>query len=74
AIFGKETLLTGTWPLVDPILVATPLSLFTLIVVSLMTVPPSAEFLKKAYRLRFEDEEEEMSEPASHKATESTGV
>lgn len=74
AIFGKETLLAGTWPLVDPILVATPLSLLTLIVVSLMTVPPSAEFLKKAYRLRFEDEEEEISEPASHKATESTGV
>ncbi|KKG10624.1 sodium:solute symporter [Methanosarcina sp. 2.H.T.1A.6] len=74
AIFGKETLLTGTWPLVDPILVATPLAFLTLIVVSLMTVPPSAEFLKKAYRLRFEDEEEEMSEPASHKATESTGV
>ena len=74
AIFGKETLLAGTWPLVDPILVATPLSLFTLIVVSLMTVPPSAEFLKKAYRLRFEDEEEEMSEPASHRAIESTGV
>lgn len=74
AIFGKETLLTGTWPLVDPILVATPLSLFTLIVVSLMTVPPSAEFLKKVYRLRFEDEEEEVSEPASHKATELTGV
>lgn len=74
AIFGKETLLTGTWPLVDPILVATPLAFLTLIVVSLMTVPPSAEFLKKAYRLRFEDEEEEMSEPVSHKATESTGV
>lgn len=74
AIFGKETLLSGTWPLVDPILVATPLSLLTLIVVSFMTVPPSAEFLKRAYRLRFEDEEEEMSEPASHKAVESTGV
>jgi len=74
AIFGKETLLSGTWPLVDPILVATPLSLLTLIVVSLMTVPPSAEFLKRAYRLRFEDEEEEISEPASHKAVESTGV
>ncbi|MDD3248233.1 MAG: sodium:solute symporter family protein [Methanosarcina sp.] len=74
AIFGKETLLSGTWPLVDPILVATPLSFLTLIVVSLMTVPPSAEFLKRAYRLRFEDEEEELSEPASHKAVESTGV
>ncbi|KKG10059.1 sodium:solute symporter [Methanosarcina sp. 2.H.A.1B.4] len=74
AIFGKETLLTGTWPLVDPILVATPLAFLTLIVVSLMTVPPSAEFLKKAYRLRFEDEEEEISETASHKAAESTGI
>jgi len=74
AIFGKETLLAGTWPLVDPILVATPLSLFTLVAVSLMTPQFSPEFLKKAYRLRFEDEEEEMSEPAPHKAIESTGV
>jgi SSS family solute:Na+ symporter len=74
AIFGKATLLSGTWTVVDPILIATPLSLLTLVAVSLMTPQFSPEFLKKAFRLRFEDEEEEMSEPESHKAVESTGV
>jgi SSS family solute:Na+ symporter len=33
AIFGQATLLTGTWTLVDPILVATPLSMLVAIVV-----------------------------------------
>lgn len=74
AIFGKATLLSGTWTVVDPILIATPLSLLALIVISLMTPQFSPEFLKKAFRLRFEDEEEEMLEPASNKAVESTGV
>jgi SSS family solute:Na+ symporter len=61
AIFGKETLLAGTWTVVDPILIATPLSLLALVVVSLMTPQLSPEFLKKAFRRRFEDEEEEKS-------------
>lgn len=73
AIFGKETLLTGTWPLVDPIMIATPLSFLVLIVVSLMTPRFSPEFLKKAFRLRFEDEEE-ASEATSNSAADSTGV
>lgn len=74
AIFGKETLLTGTWPLVDPIMIATPLSFLVLIVVSLMTPRFSPEFLKKAFRLRYEDEEEEASEATSHSAADSAGV
>ncbi|HIH75504.1 MAG TPA: sodium:solute symporter family protein [Methanosarcina sp.] len=74
AIFGKATLLSGTWTVVDPILVATPLSLIALVVVSLMTPQFSPEFLKRTFRRRFEDEEEETSETASHKAVESTGV
>jgi SSS family solute:Na+ symporter len=74
AIFGKETLLSGTWPLVDPILIATPLSLIALVAVSLMTPQLSPEFLKKAFRRRYEDEEEEKSESASHKTVESTGI
>ncbi|MDQ1276595.1 MAG: solute:Na+ symporter, family [Euryarchaeota archaeon] len=37
AIFGKETLLAGTWTVVDPILIATPLSLIALVAISLMT-------------------------------------
>ena len=73
AIFGKETLLAGTWSLVDPIMIATPLSFLVLIVVSLMTPRFSPEFLKKAFRLRFEDEEE-ASEATSHSAADSAGV
>jgi len=74
AIFGKETLLTGTWPLVDPILIATPLSLIALVVVSLMTPQFSPEFLKKVFRFRFEDEKEESSEKVTSGAADSIGV
>jgi SSS family solute:Na+ symporter len=74
AIFGKETLLAGTWTVVDPIVIATPLSLVAVITVSLMTPQFSPEFLKKAFRLRFENEEEESSEKSSHKTTDSAGV
>jgi len=74
AIFGKATLLSGTWTVVDPILIATPISILTLVVVSLMTPQFSPEFLNKAFRLRFEDEEEDIPEPASHKTIDSTGV
>ncbi len=73
AIFGKETLISGVWSLVDPILIATPLSFLVLIVVSLMTPQFSPEFLKKAFRLRFEDEEEN-SEKVSSSAADSAGV
>ncbi|AAM04733.1 TPA: sodium:solute symporter [Methanosarcina acetivorans] len=74
ATFGKATLLSGTWTVVDPILIATPLSILTLVAVSLMTPQFSPAFLNKAFRLRFEDEEEEVPEPASHKTIDSTGV
>lgn len=49
AIFGQATLLTGTWTLVDPILVATPLSVFVAIIVSLLTKPASEEHIKKCF-------------------------
>lgn len=49
ALFGKATLLTGTWTVVDPILVATPLALVVAVVVSLATKPPSEEHLKACY-------------------------
>jgi len=39
-----------------------------------MTPQFSPEFLNKAFRLRFEDEEEDVPEPASHKTIDSTGV
>ena len=69
AIFGKETLLAGTWTVIDPIVIATPLSLIVLIAVSLMTPQFSPDFLKKAFRRRFEDEED--IEKTSYKATDS---
>ncbi|AKB85062.1 sodium:solute symporter [Methanococcoides methylutens] len=49
ALFGVDTILTGTWVVVDPILVATPLSAIVAIAVSLMTEPPSEEHLAKCY-------------------------
>ncbi|WP_321420778.1 sodium:solute symporter family protein [uncultured Methanomethylovorans sp.] len=49
AIFGQATLLTGTWTLVDPILVATPLSMLVAIVVSLLTKPASKEHIDKCF-------------------------
>ena len=45
ALFGTPTLLTGTWTLVDPILIATPLSIITAIVVSLLTKPLDSDFV-----------------------------
>jgi SSS family solute:Na+ symporter len=38
-IFGTDTLLTGTWTVVDPILVATPLAAVVAVAVSYMTKP-----------------------------------
>jgi SSS family solute:Na+ symporter len=73
AIFGMDTLLTGTWTVVDPIVIATPLSLIALIAVSFMTPQFSPEFLKKVFRNKFEEEEEDL-EKTSHKATDSAGV
>lgn len=49
AIFGQPTLLTGTWTLVDPILIATPLSMLVAIVVSLLTEPASKEHIEKCF-------------------------
>lgn len=74
AIFGKETLFSGTWTVVDPIIIATPLSLVALVAVSLMTPQFSPEFLKKAFRRRFEDDEEENSEKVTGNAADSAGV
>ncbi len=48
-LFGKATLLTGTWTVVDPILVATPLAMLTGIVVSLLTRPIAREHLEKCF-------------------------
>ncbi|MEA1984965.1 MAG: sodium:solute symporter family protein [Euryarchaeota archaeon] len=48
-IFGKDTILAGTWTVVDPILIATPLAIIAAIVVSLLTTPPSKEHLRECY-------------------------
>ncbi len=50
ALFGKATLLTGTWNVIDPILVATPLAFVAAIVVSLVTKPGPKEHLDKCYK------------------------
>nr|WP_245250144.1 sodium:solute symporter family protein [Methanolobus bombayensis] len=50
AIFGVDTILTGTWTVVDPILVATPLAFVVAIVVSLMTKPTSKEHLDTCFK------------------------
>lgn len=50
AIFGVDTLLTGTWTLIDPIMIATPLSILTAIVVSLATRPDPKEHVEYCFR------------------------
>ncbi|MBN2111084.1 MAG: sodium:solute symporter family protein, partial [Methanosarcinaceae archaeon] len=45
ALFGMDSILTGTWTVVDPILVATPLAFLTAIVVSLATDPDPREHI-----------------------------
>ena len=48
ALFGKTELIqTHPWPVVDPFIYALPLSLLTLIVVSLLTKPLPEEHLRK---------------------------
>ncbi|WP_445475853.1 sodium:solute symporter family protein [Methanococcoides methylutens] len=49
ALFGTETLLTGTWTVIDPILVATPLAMLVAVGVSLVTNPPEVDHLEKCY-------------------------
>ncbi|MCL1822436.1 MAG: hypothetical protein FWG22_06400, partial [Prolixibacteraceae bacterium] len=49
ALFGKATLLSGTWMFVDPILIATPLSIIAAIVVSLMTQAPSQKIVDAVF-------------------------
>jgi SSS family solute:Na+ symporter len=50
AIFGVDTILTGTWTVVDPILVATPIAFIVAIVVSLMTKPTPQEHLETCFK------------------------
>jgi SSS family solute:Na+ symporter len=50
ALFGVDTILTGTWTVVDPILVATPIAFIVAIVVSLMTKPTPKEHLDVCYK------------------------
>ncbi|AKB24273.1 Sodium/proline symporter [Methanosarcina sp. MTP4] len=74
AIFGKATLLSGTWPLVDPILIATPLAFLVAIAVSLATKPMPEKFLNKCYSLRPQDEDEDDFEYPVHTNTDTTSV
>ncbi len=49
---GKSSILADSpnWPVVDPILIALPLSILTVIIVSLMTKPSSKEHLADCFR------------------------
>ncbi|MBN2583702.1 MAG: sodium:solute symporter family protein [Planctomycetes bacterium] len=48
---GKPSILADypNWPVVDPILIALPLSVLTAVVVSLMTKPPATEHLERCF-------------------------
>ena len=48
-LFGQATLLSGTWTVVNPILIATPLAIITAIVVSLKTQPPSQKLVESLF-------------------------
>jgi SSS family solute:Na+ symporter len=49
-LFGRTELISShPWPFVDPFVYALPLSLLTLIVVSLLTAPPDKEHLDKCF-------------------------
>lgn len=50
ALFGVDTLLTGTWTVVDPILVALPISLVVAFGVSLLTAPMDEAHLDECFR------------------------
>jgi len=53
ALFGTDTLLTGTWTVVDPILIAVPLAMVAAVSVSLLTKQPSKEHLDACYGKKF---------------------
>ncbi|WNY26917.1 sodium:solute symporter family protein [Methanolapillus ohkumae] len=58
-LFGVPTLLSGTWAYVDPILIATPLSIIVAIVVSLMTKPPAQKMVDDLFDGKDEEEEKD---------------
>jgi SSS family solute:Na+ symporter len=49
ALFGVDTVLSGTWTLVDPLIVATPVAAIAAIVVSLLTKPTPQEHIDSCY-------------------------
>jgi len=49
-LFGKPSLLSGTWQFVDPILVAFPIAFVLSVVVSLITQPLDEEHLEKCFK------------------------
>ena len=51
---GKYSILADSpnWPVVDPIVIALPLSVVVAVVVSLMTKPPSDEHLQRCFGTR----------------------
>jgi SSS family solute:Na+ symporter len=50
ALFGRETLLGGLWPFVDPMVIAFPVSILFTVFVSLATRPENSELTSRAFR------------------------
>jgi len=50
-VLGRDVLITSMpWPVVDPIVVALPLSLIVTVAVSLATKPPAKEHVEKCFK------------------------
>jgi SSS family solute:Na+ symporter len=49
-MFGVDTILTGTWTVIDPILVATPLAFIVAIMVSILTGPDPQDHIEKCFK------------------------
>ncbi|WP_406669899.1 sodium:solute symporter family protein [Methanolobus sp. ZRKC4] len=49
ALFGVDTILTGTWTVIDPILIATPVAIIVAVVVSLLTKPDAQEHIDACF-------------------------
>ncbi|MGC8744631.1 MAG: hypothetical protein ACP5T0_12200, partial [Verrucomicrobiia bacterium] len=43
------------WPVVDPLMIALPLSFITAVIISLITTPPDAEHISRCFQIKNRD-------------------
>ena len=56
-IFGRTELISlHPWPYVDSLVISLPLSLLALVVVSLLTRPPTPEHIEKCFAVKKNDD------------------